>query len=520
VKITRRASIQTGLFLSAVLAVASSFLHAASSQPIVLLLEGQRREIAPVVRGDVELLPLYVVIAGLGINVHSDATAGAITLTHQGREASLYHKKSLASVGGELRLLSSPALFEGGQWLVPVDGVPRLLGPLLGKRAEWRPASRVLIVGNVAVPRVGVTTFVSGDLVRVVLEASEKVPFRVLQEEGRVTAAIPRDAVEVAFQQERLTGGIVDLVQYIGGPENTLSVTLGRRFQQLKAFEQDGPPRLVLEFHAIPTPTRAVREPAPSPVPVPPRSAPPTQAEPARQRTVVIDPGHGGDETGAKGPGGTLEKDVTLVLARKLRTAIMNGLGYQVFLTRDRDDEVPLDERTATANNYKADLFLSIHTNASRSHGANGSEVYFLSYQASDEASRRVAMTEGAALPVGTPAAAGSDLALIHWDMAQAAHLEESSALASRLQEELAAVTGSETRGIKQAPFRVLVGAAMPAALVEVAFISNPEEEKLLASESFQNKVVGAILKGISRFENDQARRAESLAPAPRSASP
>jgi N-acetylmuramoyl-L-alanine amidase len=234
----------------------------------------------------------------------------------------------------------------------------------------------------------------------------------------------------------------------------------------------------------------------------------------------VIDPGHGGDETGAKGPGGTLEKDVTLVLARKLRTAIMNGLGYQVFLTRDRDDEVPLDERTATANNYKADLFLSIHTNASRSHGANGSEVYFLSYQASDEASRRVAMTEGAALPVGTPAAAGSDLALILWDMAQAEHLEESSALASRLQEELAAVTGSETRGIKQAPFRVLVGAAMPAALVEVAFISNPEEEKLLASESFQNKVVGAILKGISRFESDQARRAESLAPAPRSASP
>ena len=85
----------------------------------------------------------------------------------------------------------------------------------------------------------------------------------------------------------------------------------------------------------------------------------------------------------------------------------------------------------------------------------------------------------------------GSDLALILWDMAQAEHLEESSALASRIQEELAVVTGSEGRGVKQAPFRVLVGAAMPAVLVEVAFISNPEEEKLLASDAYQAKIAG-----------------------------
>ena len=513
------AFIRIGFLLSAI-GAAAPLLFAATTEPIVLLLEGQRREIAPVVRGDAELVPLDLIIAGLGIAVHSDATAGAVTLTYQGREASLYSRKSLASVGGDLRLLPSPALLEGGQWLVPVDGIARVLGPLLGRRAEWRAVSRVLIVGNVVVPKVGVTTFVSGDLVRVVLDASEKVPFRVLQQEGRVTVAIPRDAVEVAFQQERLTGGIVDLVQYLGGRENTLSVTLGRRFQQLKAFEQDGPPRLVLEFQAVPTPVRGAREPAAPPPSATTRSALPPEAEPSRQRTVVIDPGHGGDEVGARGPAGTLEKDVTLSLARKLRAAIVNTLGYQVFLTRDKDEEIPLDERTATANNYKADLFLSLHANASRSHGASGSEVYFLSYQASDEESRRVAMAEGSAVPAGAAAPLQSDLALILWDMAQAEHLEESSVLASRLQEELAGVTGSEARGIKQAPFRVLVGAAMPAALVEVAFISNPEEEKRLASEVFQNKLVAAILRGISRYESDQAGRAESLAPGPRSASP
>jgi N-acetylmuramoyl-L-alanine amidase len=225
-------------------------------------------------------------------------------------------------------------------------------------------------------------------------------------------------------------------------------------------------------------------------------------------RTVVIDPGHGGEDLGAQGPGGLLEKDIALAIARRLRAIMTNTLGLQVFLTRDRDAEISLDERTAIANNYKADLFLSIHANAWRGSSANGSEVYFLSYQASDEESRRVAQSEGAALSPSAPAGAGADLALILWDMAQAEHLEESSLLAMRIQEELAAVTGSQGRGVKQAPFRVLVGAAMPAVLVEVAFISNPEEEKLLAQDAFQAKVAAALARGVGRYDQEYARRA------------
>jgi N-acetylmuramoyl-L-alanine amidase len=308
-----------------------------------------------------------------------------------------------------------------------------------------------------------------------------------------------------------MTGGIVDSVQFLGGRENLFAVTLGKRFQQLKAFEQENPSRLVMDFQAAPLPTRAPQAPAVPGAPPPAATPRPTpRSEPAEAtgpRTIVIDPGHGGEEAGAQGPSGLLEKDVTLSIARKLRAAISNHLGMQVFLTRDRDLAVSLDERTAIANNYKADLFISIHANASRSHGANGSEVYFLSYQASDEESRRVAQAEGgAALPEA--AAPGSDLALILWDMAQAEHLEESSALATRIQEELAGVTGSEGRGIKQAPFRVLVGAGMPAVLVEVAFISHPEEEKLLASESHQGRLATALMRGVARYEVERMGRA------------
>ncbi|HWX25508.1 MAG TPA: N-acetylmuramoyl-L-alanine amidase [Vicinamibacteria bacterium] len=494
--------------------VAALTAWGAANEPIIYLFDGQRREILPTVKGEAELLPLEALIGGLDIGLTSDATGGAVTLTYRGREASLYNKKSLASVAGDLRLLSSPTILEGNRWLVPVDAVTRVIGPLTGKHGDWRPASRVLLLGNVSIPKVSLNTFASGDVVRVVFEASEKVPFKVLQEEGRVTVSVSRDVLDVGFQQERLTGGIVDLIQYLGGKDNVFAVTLGRRFQQLKAYEHDGPSRLVLEFQASETPRAAQ---------VPPSAAPPARpaAEPSGVKTVVIDPGHGGEEVGAKGPAGALEKDVTLAIARKLRAYLANSLGYQVFLTRDKDEEVSLDDRVAIANNYKADLFVSIHANASRSRGASGSEVYFLSYQASDEESRRVAAVEGGSLPdgvlpAGTAAPRGSDLALILWNMSQAEHLEESSALASRIQEELSGLSGSQTRGVKQAPFRVLVGATMPAVLVEVAFISHPEEEKLLVSDAYQSKVAVALERGISRFETEHASSAAGPVPAPR----
>ena len=472
---------------------------APATEPVVVLLERERREIVPVTRGGGELVPLTALLPALGISATTDARGGSVTLTFEGRQVILYDKKSLASVGGDIRLLSAPALLEEGQWLVPVDSLPRLLGPLLNKRAEWRAASRVLLVGNVSAPRVAVSTFVSGESVRVVLEASEKVPFRVSQEEGRVTVAVPRDLLDVAYQQERLTGGIVDRVQFLGGKENLFAISLGRRFQQFRSSEEDGPPtRLILEFSGPPAEAGTTAPASPPPAPA--------AAEPGI-RTVVIDPGHGGGLVGAQGPGGALEKDVTLAIARKLRAAIANGLGLQAFLTRDGDQDVPLDERTAFANNYKADLFVSIHANASRSHGARGSEVYFLSHEASDEESRRLALAEGGVGAAAGLEAGSSSVALILWDMAQAEHLEESSALATRLHEELAGATNSQARGVKQAPFRVLVGAAMPAVLVEVGFISNAEEERLLTSDEYQQRVVSALVRGLSRYQQQREQR-------------
>jgi len=488
------------------LAFASTSAAAAS---LTVLTPTSRREVSTVTKGGAELVAVGDVVVGFGMTISGDSRGTAATLVVGSHEVGLYDGKSLASVDGDLKLLSAPARYENGRWLVPVDGLVRLLGPLTGEPVEWRPGPRVLVIGRVSVPRVAVKAVESGDRARVVFEASEPVSFRVEQGEGVVQVSVSEDLLDVELPGQPLGGGIVESVRFLG-QQKLFVVRLGPRFLRARASEQSSPPRLFLDLEGEPPAAASgVARPQPTPRPTPAPAPGPVL------RTVVIDPGHGGVNVGALGPSGTLEKDVALAIARRLRAELTNSLGVQVFLTRDRDEDVDLDERTAIANNYKADLFVSIHANAFRARGARGSEVYFLSYQASDDEARRTAQLEGAAEPLGL-ADSDSDLALILWDMAQAEHLEESSALATRLQDELAAATGMEGRGVKQAPFRVLVGATMPAVLVEVAFISNPEEEKQLASEAYQSKIASALARGIARYRQDREARLPGRASAGR----
>ncbi len=219
-------------------------------------------------------------------------------------------------------------------------------------------------------------------------------------------------------------------------------------------------------------------------------------------KTIVIDPGHGGIETGAKGNYGTLEKDVTLAVAKKLKERIEGELKYRVVMTRDSDVVVALDRRAAVANNNKANVFISIHANGSRRTNARGSETYFLSLNATDEEARRLAYFENNSGELENRLGEQDfdDLKLILWDMAQSAYIKQSSQLAEFVQNQLNQFLNTQNRGIKQAPFKVLTGVACPAILVEIAFITNPEEEKKLQSEDFQTQVAEAIYRGLSGY--------------------
>src|SRR5262245_37236972 len=155
---TGGASIRTRDLLAAVALLPASSLLVFAADPIVVLYERDRREVLPAVRNGVEMLPLNQVLTGQGVTMSADARGSSLVISYGGREVTVYDKKSLASVGGDLRLLSSPVLFEEGRWLAPVESLPRLLQPLLGKRVEWRAASRLLVMGEVAAPRVSVAT--------------------------------------------------------------------------------------------------------------------------------------------------------------------------------------------------------------------------------------------------------------------------------------------------------------------------------------------------------------------------
>ena len=235
---------------------------------------------------------------------------------------------------------------------------------------------------------------------------------------------------------------------------------------------------------------------------MPGRGAPP-EAAPRRTSAfdvIVIDPGHGGNDTGAIGVGGIREKDLTLVLAKKLASDL-EAQSFKVILTRNTDTTLPLMERTAIANYNKADLFVSIHLNASPARSARGTETYFMSRRATDQWSRQLADKENAATG-GGGSSDGQDLKLVLWDLAQTAHMVESQALAETIQKEFNQLLNTGDRGVRQAPFVVLEGAQMPAVLVEVAFLTNPTEAKQLEDPAFQDQAANALDKAIVDFKN------------------
>lgn len=226
--------------------------------------------------------------------------------------------------------------------------------------------------------------------------------------------------------------------------------------------------------------------------------SPQTPVPPPRLK-IALDAGHGGDDTGAKGSKGLLEKDAALSIVKELR-ASLGEAGFDVVLVRSDDTFIPLWDRAKLANEAGADLFISIHLNAARARAAKGSEVYFLSLDRGDEDAAAVAALENAGAEAKPAADANAMVAGILEDMAQKAYLQDSERLAVAVQLQLNRLGGIKERGVKQAPFVVLRGAAMPAVLVESAFISNGKEEAKLKDKAFLKKLAATLTSGIRRY--------------------
>ncbi len=237
-------------------------------------------------------------------------------------------------------------------------------------------------------------------------------------------------------------------------------------------------------------------------------------AERERFDTVVIDAGHGGDDHGARGPGGLLEKELVLDVARRL-AARLEAHDLRVVLTRSDDRFVPLEQRTAIANDARGDLFVSIHANAARTRKARGVETYFLSLEASDEAAQRVAARENEAFGLASQERQLGDdpLVSILGDLIATEDLRESNEFARLAQLQLAGRRGGRSRGVKQAPFVVLMGLQMPASLVEIGFLTNPDEARALRRSGRRGEIARALTRAILEFgRRYDARRGDGAA--------
>jgi N-acetylmuramoyl-L-alanine amidase len=214
-------------------------------------------------------------------------------------------------------------------------------------------------------------------------------------------------------------------------------------------------------------------------------------------RTLAIDAGHGGDDLGAKGAAGTTEKDVTLAIARRLKAAVEGRLGLRVLMTRDDDRSIAVTNRTALANNNQADVFVSLHANASFRDSVSGATIFVAAFDPA-------AINANPMTPERLPAFGGGfrDIELVPWNLAQIRHKDQSEAFAKILVDSLQGHVPMAPRPVDHAALRVLESANMPAVLIEIGYLSNAAQEKQLATAQFQSALVQGIVDAIVRFRD------------------
>ena len=426
------------------------------------------------------------------IQTRPDATPGSINayLRIPGHTVTLTRNWARVVVDEQTLVLDAPVRVRKGVWLVPdsfVDRVmPRLAARPLASAAPVVPAAAV--APPVAAPALEEMRFRSyPSFTRIVLETSAPVTHRLETDGGRdarirVLGLIGqartveiRDGLVHEVRLERSRADAVVRVVFDGAPGELRVNTLA------------DPSRLVLDFLRPTVP--AERDPRATTTPL---------------RTIVLDAGHGGHDPGATGPTGLMEKELVLDVTRRVAKLVGDQLALKVLLSRDADHFVTLRDRTSYANRAQADVFVSIHANAHRESASEGVETYFLSSEATDNAARQVAAAENSVVQLEKAAGGGrTDIVkTILWDLAQSEFQEESSRLAEIVQDSMTKSLRIPSRGVKQAGFYVLGGAAMPAILIEIGFVTNPKEERKLREHRYRDDIARAIAAGLAEYKH------------------
>jgi len=449
-------------------------------------------------------LQLDEVAASLNARLDWKGDSVRARLTVGGRVVVITRNWSQVLIDGKPVVLSAPAVVRAGEWWVPRDFltqvVPRI-APRVRLAATREPSPPPALPppkpAHAALGDLRVRSYPS--FTRVVIEADTAFSYAVERLGGSVKVRLTGLSVDAPRAEEVRDGRVLDVRLEPGRGDSTLAIRLEGAPGDVRVTTLADPFRLVLDL------ARAVERAA----------RPGTSA----LRMIVLDAGHGGHDSGAVGPTGLMEKDLVLDVTRRVAKLVEDRLGIKVRLSRSGDHFVTLRDRTSFANRERADLFVSIHANAHPQIASEGVETYFLSSEATDNASRQAAARENSVVQLETPAQRqkGDVLRTILWDLAQSEFQAESSALAETIQDAMTGALRIPNRGVKQAGFYVLGGAAMPAVLIEIGFVTNPREERRLKESRYRDEIAGAIFSGLAEYKKRYDQRMRTADTTPRS---
>lgn len=360
-----------------------------------------------------------------------------------------------------------------------LDHPERFYLDLIGAKLDYEPRGKVIPVKDHTLKQIRVAQY-TANVVRVVLDLAADI-------DGDVSSLY--DPFRIVIRVRRTHPTHEPTVENPPTENPTIHAAERPRGRESERSEQQDSDEAIFKSKAAPVPTELASK----------NVKTLTRALGLKIRKIIIDPGHGGWDAGTISKNGLREKDLVLAIAKKLCKRLEQRLGAEVILTRTTDIFIPLEERTALANEQSADLFVSIHANSSKNDRINGVETYFLSLDVGQD-SVEVAARENSAAQKNV-----HELEDLVRKIALQEKLEESRELASIMQKNLfngmkKYLPKTRNRGVKHAPFIVLMGAHMPSVLVELAFLSNPKDEKFLRQNASRDKIAEALYRGIEAY--------------------
>ena len=431
-------------------------------------------------------LPIVEIIGRMGLPYTDSIALETLTIRSEKNQLVVTKNSALISYNGQIILLPSSILREDGRWLAPLEFLTMGLTRMTGTEFRYHPGASRMFVGDVEAPELEMNAQTLGPITRLTLRCAAPINLEVTREDpARAILSINLSPVDPLRERIDHRDRLLRSVTYDDSDGNSkLILDIAREVSDLRVTPADNNRIFFVDLSRRGEPVTATPL-TPEPPPAASTAKPDATAPDRRVRVVVIDPGHGGMDTGVKTAAGS-EKDLALALARRLRIALQTHLGATVLLTRDSDAALDNEARSAVANNNQANLFISLHVGYSANNQENASAIFIMKEGFGD----------------GFATASTRDPFFPPWYLGYRTRLPGSAAAANILQEELLKAIPGWNSSVRTAPLAVLSSATMPSLLFEFGNLNNSENAQMLADSGFQGRLATAIADAIQRFSD------------------